>query len=160
MGKILLVCRLAARDLRHRRAQAVLLVVAVATATTTLTLGLALHGATSQPYQQTRAATAGPDVTADVQVPPGSGPPASLTALARARGVTGYSGPYLLAFPVLDESRYDGSNVMVEGRDAAPAAVDQPKLTQGTWVRPGQVVVERSYAELLGIRAGDRITCS
>lgn len=32
-----------------------------------LTLGLALHGVTSRPYEQTRAATNGPDVIADVQ---------------------------------------------------------------------------------------------
>ena len=41
-----------------------LLLLAITAATTTLTLGLALHGVTSQPYQQTRAATAGPDVVA------------------------------------------------------------------------------------------------
>ena len=60
MGKILLVGRLAARDLRRRPAQAVLLLLAITAATATLTLGLVLHGVTSQPYQQTRAATSGP----------------------------------------------------------------------------------------------------
>jgi hypothetical protein len=45
MGKILIVGRLAARDLRHRPAQAVLLLLAITAATATLTLGLALHGA-------------------------------------------------------------------------------------------------------------------
>ena len=64
MGRLLLVGRLAARDLRHRPAQAVLLLLAITAATTTLTLGLVLHGVTSQPYQQTRAATNGPDVVA------------------------------------------------------------------------------------------------
>lgn len=44
-----------------------LLLIAIAAATTTLTLGLALNGVTSQPYQQTRAATAGPDVVASFQ---------------------------------------------------------------------------------------------
>ena len=62
MGRVLLVCRLAARDMRHHVAQAVLLLLAVTAATTMLTLGLALHGVTSHPYQQTRAATRGPDV--------------------------------------------------------------------------------------------------
>ena len=68
MGKVLLVGRLAARDLRHRPAQAVLLLLAITAATATLTLGLALHGVTSQPYQQTRAATNGPDVVAQLPV--------------------------------------------------------------------------------------------
>ena len=68
MGRVLLVGRLAARDLRHHPAQAVLLLLAITAATAMLTLGLALHGVTSQPYQQTRAATNGPDVVAYLPV--------------------------------------------------------------------------------------------
>jgi putative ABC transport system permease protein len=156
MGRIVLVCRLAARDLRRRPAQAVLVLLVIAAATATLTLGLALHGVTSQPYQRTRAATAGPDVVVSAFLQNG-GSPASLIALARAPSVTGHSGPYPLASPVL---RAHGHTVAVEaeGRDPAPASIDQPKLTQGSWVRPGEVVVERSFADVLGIRAGDRVT--
>ena len=55
MGRLLLVCRLAARDLRRHPAQAGLLLLAITAAATTLTLALALHGVTSRPYQQTRA---------------------------------------------------------------------------------------------------------
>jgi hypothetical protein len=62
MGRALLVCRLAARDLRRRPAEAALLLLAIVAATTTLTLGLVLHGVISKPYQSTREATAGPDV--------------------------------------------------------------------------------------------------
>src|SRR5258708_26673100 len=89
MGRILLVCRLAARDLRRHPAQAGLL-LAITAATTTLTLGLALHGVTSRPYQQTRAATSGPDAVAYLPVihQPGHrpGPPAQATALIHAPG--------------------------------------------------------------------------
>jgi putative ABC transport system permease protein len=67
VGRLTFIVRLAVRDLRCRRAEAVLLLIAIAAATTTLTLGLALNGVTSQPYQQTRAATAGPDVVASFQ---------------------------------------------------------------------------------------------
>ena len=169
MGRVLLVCRLVARGLRHRPAEAALLLLAIATAATTLTLGLALHGVTSQPYQQTRAATAGPDEVAAAwpSPPPGpriavSGVPhggtlASLAALAHARGVTGHTGPYPVASPVL---RVGGRTdaVIAIGRGQAPAPIDQPKLTQGSWVRAGGVVVERAFADALGIRAGDRIT--
>src|SRR5260370_42543417 len=69
MGKIFRVWRLAARALRHRPAQAVLLLLAITAAMAVLTLGLALHGVTSQPYQQTRAATNGPDVAAQLGGP-------------------------------------------------------------------------------------------
>src|SRR5499425_1854456 len=161
MGKARIVGRLVARDLRRRPAQAVLLLLAITAATSILTLGLALHGVTSQPYQQTRAATNGPDVVAYLPVihQPGHrpGPPAQATALTRAPGVTGHSGPYPLAAAIL---RVHGitAGVEAEGRDQAPAAVDQPKLTAGSWVRPGGVVIERTFAEALGTGAGARIT--
>ena len=45
MGRILLVGRLAVRDLRRRRVEAVLLLLAIMAATTTLTLGLVLRDA-------------------------------------------------------------------------------------------------------------------
>jgi len=66
VGRILLVARLAGRDLRRRRLEAALLLLAMVAATTTLTLGLVLRDAASDPYQQTREATNGPDVVAFV----------------------------------------------------------------------------------------------
>jgi putative ABC transport system permease protein len=169
-----LVARLIARDLRHRPGQAVLMLLAITAATTTLTLGLVLHGVTSQPYQQTRAATNGPDEVAYIGQPqatggpPGSAPPAAGTKLrqqaqaqagklARTPGVTASSGPFPLAGALV---RANGlvAGAEAEGRDAAPAAVDQPKLTAGSWVRPGGVVLERTFAAGLGVGAGDRIT--
>ena len=162
MGKVLLICRLAARDLRRHPAQAVLLLLAITAATTTLTMGLALHGVTSQPYEQTRAATNGPDVVAYLPVTQRPGHASRLPAraagtLVHASGVTGHGGPYPLASAVL---RVNGvtANVEAEGRDQAPARVDQPKLTAGTWVRPGGVVLERTFAEALGAGVGDRLT--
>ena len=162
MGRLALVCRLAARDLQRRRGEAVMLLVALTAALTALTLGLVLRGVTSQPYQTTRAATAGPDVLATA-FPAASGPPADRAGLAdvarltHAPGVAGHSGPYPVAFPVL---RVDGhaDAVLAVGRSTAPAPVDQPELTEGSWVRNGEVVVERSFADALGIRAGDRVT--
>src|SRR5580700_7302829 len=66
MGKIRLIGRLVGRDLRRRPGPALLLVLAITAATATLTLGLVLHGVTNQPYLQTRAATNGPDVVAQI----------------------------------------------------------------------------------------------
>ncbi len=81
----------------------------------------------------------------------------AVKALDQAPGVTGHSGPFPAILAVL---RVHGVTVGVvaEGRDGGPASVDQPKLTQGRWVRSGGVVVERSFADALGISAGDRIT--
>jgi len=165
MGRLLLICRLAVGDVRHRPTSAVLLVLAIVTAATTLTLGLALAGTSNQPYQQTRALTAGPDVVADTGPglgPPGAtgGPPANvpaLTALTHASGVVAHSGPYPYTFATLLTDGHEAA-AQVEGRDQAAAPVDQPKLTQGRWVRPGEVVLERSFADELGVGAGSQVT--
>ena len=168
MGKILLVRRLAARDLRHHKAQAVLLLLAITAATTVLVLGLALNGVTSHPYQQTRALTNGPDLVAGYGVNLNSNGPvpaevsaaqiqADTSALTHLSGVTGYSGPYPVASVIL-RTRGLTVPVQAEGRGQAPAAVDQPKLTAGSWVRPGGVVIERTFAEALGVGVGDRVT--
>jgi len=161
VGKLVLVTRLAARDLRHRPAQALLLLLAITTATAVLTLGLALHGVTSHPYQQTRAATNGPDAVAQVVVTHRAGqrpvPPAPVAKLMHAPGVSAASGPFLET-TVYVHAHGVFAGAVVEGRDQAPSRVDRPKLTSGSWVRPGGVVVERTFAEALGVGPGDRIT--
>ena len=168
MGKIVLVARLAARDIRHHQAQAILLLLAITAATTTLVLGLALNGVTSHPYQQTRAATNGPDLVATLGLgggAPGQGPALVSAAQVQAEtrtltglpGVTGSSGPYPVADAVL-RTRGLVVQVQAEGRGQAPASVDQPKLTAGRWVRPGGAVLERTFATALGLGVGDRVT--
>ena len=163
MGAILLIGRLAARDLRGRPGPAVLLLLAITAATTVLTLGLALHGVTSRPYEQTRAATAGPDVVAELT---GPGPAGRLSrpqlrtqaaSLARLARVTGSSGPYPVASAIV-AAHGIRAGVEAEGRGPMPALVDQPKLTQGRWVRPGGVVIERTFARALGVGVGGRVT--
>jgi len=170
VGRMLLIGRLAGRDLRYRPAQAVLLLLAITAATTVLSLALALYGVTQHPYQQTKAATRGPDVVAalggggPVQGPNGGGQQvASSNLLAQANsllsvpGVTSHSGPYPVASVVV---RLGHAAVLAEaeGRNQTPAAVDQPKLTVGSWVRPGGIVLERTFAEVLGASVGDRVT--
>ncbi len=164
MGRGALIARLIARDLQRRPAQAALLLLVIVAATTTLTLGLALYGVTSRPYQQTRAATAGPDVVVSyTDLPPmphGATPAAALAAmaaLARARGVTSVSGPYPVGWPTLRIGKLT-VGVIAEGRESGRAVVDQPKLIQGSWVRARGVVLERSFAQALGARVGERIT--
>jgi len=147
MGRLLLIGRLALRDLRRRRGEAVLLLLAVLAATTTLTLGLVLRDAAADPYRDTRAATNGPDVVA-------SGPSDRLVGLATAAGVTEHSGP----FPVAKAKIQAGgrtSDVQAVGRDADDATVDRPELIDGTWTRAGGVVVEAAFAGALGLHVND-----
>jgi len=176
MSRMLLIGRLVARDLRHRPGQAVLMLLVITAATTVLSLAFALHGVTSRPYQHTRTATRGPDVIAQLggasglsmHVPGhaprnvGKAPPlrqvhAEATSLISAPGVIGHSGLYPVASVVLRLGRV-AAPVEAEGRDQAPAALDQPYLTAGSWVRPDGIVLERTFAEALGAGVGDRVT--
>jgi putative ABC transport system permease protein len=141
---------LALRDLLRRKAEAVLLLVAIMAATTTLTLGLVVRDAADDPYGRTRAVTHGPDVVAVAGK--------DVADLAGAAGVTGSSGPFPVAAGKLVTSGGRSSDVQVEGRDTALAAVDQPLVVRGGWVRQGGVVVEAAFAEEFGLRAGDQVT--
>jgi putative ABC transport system permease protein len=167
-GRALLLFRLARQDIRHHFAQALLLVVAIAVATATLTMAFALNGVDSNPYQQTKAATKGPDVVAQSGNDPYTSVTspaqlAALVALNRAKGVAAHSGPYPIVGdtgPVGPIMRSTGivTSVEVEGRPPGVAAVDQPKVTDGTWIRSGGVVIERSFAEAANLRLGQTIT--
>jgi ABC-type antimicrobial peptide transport system permease subunit len=162
MGRLLLVRRLAARDFRRRPVEALMVFLVIAAAATTLTIALALSGVTNKPYQQTRLATAGPDVVAIVHPvssaqPAGPPPPAETVAsLTTAPGVIAHSGPYPMASSVI-QFRGHTVDVVAEGRDQAPAPVDQPKVTQGGWIHPGAVVIERGFADALGVHVGDNV---
>ena len=67
--------------------------------------------------------------------------------------MTASSGPFPLAGALV---RANGltAGAEAEGRDEIPAAVDQPKLTAGSWVRPGGAVLERTFAAGLGVGVG------
>jgi ABC-type lipoprotein release transport system permease subunit len=161
MGKVLLLWRLTVKDLRHRPAEAVLLLLAIATAATTLTLGLALHGAADNPYAATRAATNGPDVVAQEYPGPPNAPGhadvAYLTPLEHASRVVAHGGPFPVTWAFLRGPGLTAA-AEIQGRGTVPSPVDQPKLTQGSWVRPGGAVVEGGFAQALGLHVGSRIS--
>ena len=158
MGRLLLVWRLATRDIKRRRVQSALLLLMIVTTTTTLTIGLALHQVTDSPFARTRAATRGPDIVAEI------GPDANASRnlgrqfapLVRAPGVAATGGPYPIGFVQLT-GRHTNVLAETEGRDVAPAAIDRPALTAGSWISPGGAVIERGFADALGLHVGDRI---
>jgi putative ABC transport system permease protein len=163
MGRILLVGRLAARNVRRHPVEAALLVLAIMAATTTLTVGRVLDGVTDSPYERTREATAGPDVVASVAPTPVSptrgvpADPSGLDALADAPGVVDHSGPFPATVVGLE---VDGVSVetWAEGRDPARASVEQPHVTDGRWVQDDGVVVEAAFADALDVGVGDEVT--
>jgi putative ABC transport system permease protein len=160
VGRILLVGRLVARNLRRHPAEAALLLLAIMATTTVLTLGLALRGVTDDPYRSTREATAGPDVVASAGRSELDGQPADtagLAQLADAPGVTDHGGPYPVIRGELEVGG-ETAGVWAVGRDTAAAPIDRPELTEGRWVRDGGVVFEAGFADALDVGTGDRIT--
>jgi ABC-type lipoprotein release transport system permease subunit len=177
MGKLLVIYRLAVRDIRHRPVQALLLLVAIAAGAATLTLGLSLQDTVSNPYARTQTATSGPDVIATL-FPNGSNAPGpassstpgsagtgggngqpdttALIPLEHASGVTAYSGPFPVTWTVFQTGHASGT-FEVEGRTTATSPVDQPKLLQGSWIRPGGVVVEAGFANAFNLKVGDQL---
>ena len=151
MGRLLLVCRLAVRDLQRHRTEAALLLLAILAATTTLTIALVLRDAAADPYRTTRAATRGPDVVAT------AGRAAELAGLEDRAGVVGHSGPYPVTAAKLQASGRT-SDVQAIGRDAGSTAVDQPELTQGHWAGAGGVVVEAAFAGAFDLHVGAPVT--
>ncbi|MBO2457698.1 ABC transporter permease [Actinomadura violacea] len=156
MGRILLVLRLVAADVRRHPAQAAMMLMTITAATAALSLGMSLRGTTDTLYRQTRAATAGPDVVA---LTPGGDKAATsaLRSLTRAPEVTAHSGPHRQYYTTVTAHGLTSAAV-AQGAGAAPGPVDRPLVTSGTWVRPGGVVVERGFAAALRVRVGDRVT--
>jgi ABC-type lipoprotein release transport system permease subunit len=160
VSRLRLGIRLAARDLRRRATETVLLFIALVVAATTLTIGLVLHGQTAAPYDETRQRTNGPDVVAVLFPAPNT----SVTAVDRARlrsvagrfEVSARSRPYPMAWTSIDAHGVTGV-AEVQGRDATGSAVDRPQIVSGQWVGGDGVVVERAFAQALGLSVGDRV---
>lgn len=147
-----LVARLAWHNMRHRRASSVLLLLALSTATTALSLAVSLDAAAQAPWDHTRTATRGADVLVT------AGPDhARISAWRDAPGVAASSGPWPVAFArgVVGTRHQE---VAVVGRSAAASSVEQPLVTSGRWVGEGGIVLERSFADTLGVRVGDPVT--
>ncbi|MFI6743638.1 FtsX-like permease family protein [Nonomuraea sp. NPDC050451] len=156
MGRIVLVVRLVLADVRRHQVQAAMLVLAVTAATATLALGLSLPGVSDALYEQTRVATAGPDVVA-LSGETGPAVTSALASLADAPDVVAHHGPYRVVYANLTAGDAT-SNVVVHGFAETPGAVNRPLVTSGHWVRSGGTVLERGFATALGVGVGDRVT--
>jgi putative ABC transport system permease protein len=158
-GPLRLASRLAVRDLRHRPGTGVLLLVALLAATTTMTLALVVRATAQEPWDETFTATYGPHIVATT-FDADEATDRAMAGLATAEGVVAHAGPYpLLSMPDgALQAKGRSLDVEVIARDSAPAAVDQPALTSGGWIRDGAVVVEESLASAVGLATGDQLT--
>ncbi|GGQ13601.1 ABC transporter permease [Streptosporangium pseudovulgare] len=157
MGPTVLVVRLALADMRRHKIQAAMLLLAVTVATATMTLGLSLRGVNDALYEQTRAATAGPDLVA-LSGETGPAATSALASLADDPEVTAHHGPYRIVYADLTTRDSTSSPVVVHGFAETPGALNRPLVTSGHWVRPGGTVLERGFATALGAGVGDHVT--
>jgi putative ABC transport system permease protein len=142
----------AARDLRGRRLQTALFFGVVAVAATGITAGLAQQRSAAERWDDAFRRANGAHVALY-----GSAP-----ALRRVEGdpqVVQAAGPSPVTFATLARGRERIDDVEVRAAGARRQAVGTPLLFAGRWLsgRPGEVVVERSFALDEGIRPGDRI---
>ncbi|GAB2458846.1 hypothetical protein GCM10027187_28190 [Streptosporangium sandarakinum] len=157
MGSTVLIVRLALADMRRHKIQAAMLLLAVTVATATMTLGLSLRGVSDALYEQTRAATAGPDVVA-LSGETGPTVTSALTSLTDDPEVVAHHGPYRIVYADLTTRDSISSPVVVQGFAETPGTLNRPLVTSGHWVRPGGTVLERGFATALGAGVGDHVT--
>ncbi|MFF5246182.1 ABC transporter permease [Streptosporangium sp. NPDC000095] len=156
MGHIMLVARLVPADVRRHKVQALMLLLAVTVATATMALGLSLRGASNTLYEQTRAATAGPDVVA-LSGDTGPAVTSALTSLKNDPEVVAHHGPYRIVYATLTARSSTSSPVVVHGFAERPGTLNRPLVTSGQWVRSGGAVLERGFATALDVGVGDRV---
>jgi putative ABC transport system permease protein len=160
MTRLRLTLHLAGRDLSRRATESALLFVALAVAATTFTIGLVLHGQTAAPYAGTRRATAGPDIVATLFPPTGRAVTptdmARLAALTRLPEVAAASRGFPTTWSPITAGRTTGV-AQVQGRDTTMGAVDRPLVVSGQWVKGNGVVVERAFAQAMGIGVADTV---
>ncbi|MEV4093402.1 ABC transporter permease [Streptosporangium saharense] len=141
-------------DLRARRGQALLTVLAVAGIVTALITAATLLEDGTNPWRGLFTESRGAHVWIHTRDAP------QVAALTRLRGVARVAGPYRAA-PVMLTRDGRRTPVTLRGMEARPPDVAVPLVRAGRWLRQGDddgVVIERSFAEALGLRVGSSFT--
>jgi putative ABC transport system permease protein len=150
-GALRLLARLGWRDTRSHPLGPLLLAVTVAVAAGALTLVFEVGPAANAPWDATWRAAGSPHAV----VVGAAG--TNVDQVLAAPEVTEVAGPFPLVYDQLASGPYRLS-VQIIGRDSEPTTVDQPVVTDGSWVRPGGVVVEGSLADALKLDVGDTLS--
>jgi ABC-type lipoprotein release transport system permease subunit len=161
-----LAARLAARNLRRRPGQALLLLLTLTIATGVLGVAMSLYGSADEPWNRVWRATKGFHVSFTVYHPPDEPGDHALVAELRQRatqltsapGVVAVGGPWTHLYGSI---RIAGGteDLTAEVRDPRPSEVDQPLVTSGRWLgQGGGVVLEGGLAATLRASAGDMVT--
>ena len=142
--------KLAVAGLRRHRLEACLTALVVAAAAAALTVALGVGRVADRPWERTFEETNGAHVLALSLEPD-----ANLARLESLPGVVGSTGvrPVAISSFRLGDATY---GLRLIGADGS-SPVSRPLVERGSWVEPGGVVLERSFAEFLGLRPGDTL---
>jgi putative ABC transport system permease protein len=134
-----LTIKLAFAGLRSRRAQSA------------LTIGLAIHTVADRPFERTFAATNGAHVTAE-----SGGGEAALEEVEKLPGVVESSGVRPVAWTAFDRDGKRYGLRLVGLGDELPK-VSTPLLVDGKLAGPGEVALERSFADFHNLEPGSTL---
>jgi ABC-type lipoprotein release transport system permease subunit len=161
-----LAVRLAARNLRRRPGQALLLLLTLTIATGVLGVAMSLYGSADEPWNRVWRATKGFHASFTVYHPPDEPGDRALVAelrrrttqLTRAPGVVAVGGPWTHLYGSIQIAG-GTEDLTAEVRDPGPYQVDQPLVTSGGWLGDGDgIVLESGLAATLRAGAGDTVT--
>jgi putative ABC transport system permease protein len=160
-----LAVRLAARNLRRRPGQALLLLLTLTITTGVLGVAMSLFGSADEPWNRAWRATNGFHVSFTVYHPPDEPGDRALVAelresatqLTSAPGVVAAGGPWTHLYGSIQIAG-GTEDLTAEVRDPGPYQVDQPLVTSGRWLgQGGGVVLESGLAATLRVGAGDTV---
>jgi putative ABC transport system permease protein len=165
MRSLRLAGRLAARNLRHRPGQALLLLLTLTIATGVLGVATSLLGSADAPWDRVWRATNGFHVSLTVYHPPDEPGDRALVEELRRRAeqlaedpeVTGVGGPWTHLYGSIEVAG-GREDLTAEIRDPGPSPVDQPLVTSGRWLGDGDgVVLESGLAATLDAGPGGTV---
>lgn len=144
-------------DVRRRRLQSAVILVVVLLASATTTVGLTLLQVAGDPYERAFAELRGSHL--QVYYDGSRVSPEQLRATASLVGAAAASDVWPTYSPLLQHGRDKYGNLNLIGRDDPGGPVEALRVVAGRWANvPGEIVVTRSFAELVGLTLGDRLT--
>ena len=168
MGSVRLAAHLAWRNIRRRPAQAALILLTLTMATGMFSVGIALYGSADGPWDRVWKATDGFHVSASYYRQGDLARTGTdltevrhkFAELAAAPGVRAVGGPWLqLVQGRLDVAHGGYEDLTAEVRGPGRSLVDQPLVTEGSWLAPTSegIVLEQGLAGALHAHPGDRV---
>jgi putative ABC transport system permease protein len=141
------LAKLAFAGIRSRLLASALTILLSGAAAATIVIALEVGATVRDPWQRTFDAANGAHVLADVPSE------ADATEIVALPGVAEHDDPV----PHARVAAGSGNDYLQLTGLRAPARIDKPLRTGGSNVRDGGIVLERSFAEAVGIRVGETI---